>query len=212
MPYKRRRAVLRVITFVFLLLTVNLLLCADTSFGRGVGQRRSPLQMNGKDWAELSESQKLIFLAGFNMGCYVPWREVSKLPAMEASRREVEHTFKLLSFAGFTGTEIRDAINKVYKDPQNQKIAIVDAVYLAKMLFQDDQRVLANAQTVYLRMQPIDAKRLRSARQRVYIHGKLPTPKEIISGKVSIEDVITCGYYMREDGSACPLFYYGEYD
>lgn len=155
--------------------TIVIILVVITGFVQGI-EARSILGQNGSDWAEMSVSAKLDWLSGFIAGSVAVCDEFghlffviprdasdSDLPMfwkeLFTNHRELLINYKekheRLEIYGITVGQIQKGMDKLYQDYRNQKIAIVDAIYVVKMEIQGERPKLIEAQKRYLRMQPI---------------------------------------------------------
>jgi hypothetical protein len=106
-------------------------------------------------------------------------------------------------------------MNAFYKNLNNNKIKMVDAIYVVKMQIEGENQELIDAQIRYLRMQPIDPRIFEECYKKLEAFqkekGRDPTYKEIKIGDFSFEDLLKLGRFIDENNDMRFFFCYGRY-
>jgi len=173
-------------------------------------------EMNGADWKAKSPLEKANWIEGFVTSTYVVLNNYVKyLPSGDLEEKvrwikivssQKESAQERLAIYGTTLIQLQKAMDKLYEDYRNEKIAIVDAIYIARMELSGSKPELIEAQKRYLRMQPtpginelaIDWTNAKAAQEEKLRAGGFADPNKENPTK-------------EEDYSFTSLFRYGTY-
>jgi|GEM_PF-1370038 len=194
------------------------------------GENTSPRGLNGRDWFDLSGAHRILWVNGLIAGSNSAIINYS-LPDIKPSLKTADNYNKLedkifnhnsekLGIWRISAEQLVNAMNEFYIDYRNKSIAMVDAIYVARMEIQGKKPELIEAQKRYLRMQPFD--------YRYKLSGEGVKPEKIMRRrgfkdktiKEIQETFFRFGIYAEpkvtkptelEDYNFIPLFVYGKY-
>lgn len=215
-----------------IVIIVIILMISGVSYGK---EGRSSEADNGIGWKQNTEAMKVSWVAGFmagdNVACEkfggwtsdetTDWNDESLLRSIGVSKEYVQRCktdYKRLSIIGITVGQLQDGMDKFYEDYRNQRITMVDAIYVVKMEIEGERQELIEAQKRYLRTGPGSSSE-RLAEIVKYV-SQMETG-EIKNIKEYQELRLKCGQFAEpkvekptkmEDYDYTELFCYGTYE
>jgi len=183
-----------------------------------LAETKDRMEMDGTDWINSSDSNKKGYVTGFISGLNVAREKIytSRIDLKDEFNKErFDSHWKDIILNQFAVGQINKGMNAFYKNLNNSKIKMVDAIYVVKMQIEGKNPELIDAQIRYLRIQPIDTRIIAECYKKLEAFhkekGRDPTYKEIKNGDFSFEDLLKCKLFIDENNNLHLLFRYGRY-
>lgn len=183
-----------------------------------LAETKDRMEMDGNDWINSSDSNKKGYVTGFISGLNVAREKIytSRVGLKnEFDKETFDSDWKDIILNQFAVGQICNGMNAFYKNLNNSKIKMVDAIYVVKMQIQRENPELIDAQIRYLRIQPIDPGIFEECYKKLEAFhkekGRDPTYKEIKNGDFSFEDLLKLRQFIDENNNLHLLFCYGKY-